>query len=85
MTGCSRREDLHRSLVLASVLTGLVMDYCVLSKYCHACKLTDAKNLPPEELAAWKTDHATDCCQNYFNLSKAMESEAVKTFVESLH
>ena len=77
-------EGLHLSLVLGlgvciNVLTGLVVDYCVLSKCCHACKLMDAKNLPPEELAAWKADHATDCCQNHSKSSKAMESEAAKT------
>ena len=65
--------------VCIDVLTGLVVDYCVLSKCCHACKLMDAKNLPPEELAAWKADHATDCCQNHSKSSKAMESEAAKT------
>ena len=40
--------------ICIDVLTGYVVDYVVLSKYCHACKLQEAKNLPEAELAAWR-------------------------------
>ncbi|XP_076462944.1 uncharacterized protein LOC143295248 [Babylonia areolata] len=44
--------------ICINILTGLIIDYCVLSKYCHACKLAESKNLPDPELAAWKEAHA---------------------------
>uniref|UniRef100_A0A0B7BRA1 Uncharacterized protein n=1 Tax=Arion vulgaris TaxID=1028688 RepID=A0A0B7BRA1_9EUPU len=46
--------------IYIDVLTGLVVDYCVMSKYCHVCKLKAAKNLPVAELASWKKQHAPD-------------------------
>lgn len=61
-----------------NVLTGLVIDYEVLSKYCHACKMTEAKDLPARQLAAWKEQHAPDCCQNHQLSSKAMEQDVAK-------
>ena len=64
--------------ICTDVLTGYVVDYVVLSKYCHACKLQEAKNLPEAELAAWREEHATDCCQNHHQSSKSMEQEAAK-------
>ena len=53
--------------ICIDVLSGLVIDYDVLSKYCHACKMTEAKDLPARDLAAWKEQHAPDCCQNHQN------------------
>ncbi|XP_076455485.1 uncharacterized protein LOC143290080 [Babylonia areolata] len=65
--------------VCIDILTGLVVDFCVLSKYCHACKLKEAQqDLSAEVMAAWKEGHAADCCQNHFQSSKSMESEAAK-------
>lgn len=64
--------------ICIDVLTGLVIDFEILSKYCHACKLTEAKHLPERDLAAWKEEHAPDCCQNHQLSSKAMEQEAAK-------
>ena len=61
-----------------NVLTGLVIDYEVLSKYCHACKMTEAKDLPARQLAAWKEQHAPDCCQNHQLSSKALEQDVAK-------
>lgn len=60
------------------VLTGYVVDYVVLSKYCHTCKIQEAKNLPEAEMVAWREEHAADCCQNHHLSSKSMEQEAAK-------
>ena len=64
--------------ICIDVLTGYVVDYVVLSKYCHACKLQEAKNLPEAELAAWREKHAANCCWNHHLSSKSMEQEAAK-------
>ena len=42
------------------VLTGLVIDYDVLTKYCHACNV-NTKRIPHVELLVWKAAHARDC------------------------
>ena len=64
--------------VCIDVMTGLVVDYELLSKYCHACKLMEAKHLPAQELADWKERHADECCVTHTLSSKAMEQEAAK-------
>ena len=51
------------------VLTGLIIDYHVLSKYFHACEV-NTKRIPPAELLVWKTAHARDCCINHNQSSK---------------
>lgn len=63
--------------ICIDVLTGLVVDFAVLSKYCHACKLKEA-SLTADELAEWRQQHADDCCINHTKSSKAMEQEAAK-------
>lgn len=67
--------------VCIDVLTGLVVDFHVLSKYCHACKLKEA-TLPADQLAQWKEQHQANCCINHTKSSKAMEQEAAKTMWE---
>ena len=62
--------------VCIDIMTGLVVDYEVLSKYCHACKLTEAKHLPADQLRRWREEHQPDCCMNHD--SKAMEQEAAR-------
>ncbi|XP_070175236.1 uncharacterized protein [Littorina saxatilis] len=64
--------------VVIDVLTGLVVDFHVMSKYCHACKLQEAQNFPAEEMEAWRAAHAPKCCRNHHASSKAMEQEAAK-------
>ena len=64
--------------VCIDVLTGLVVDFEVLSKYCHACKLAEGQNLPDIEMAEWRASHAPDCCKNHNQSSKAMEQEVAK-------
>ena len=54
------------------LLTGLVIDYHVVSRYCHVCEV-NAKRLPHVELLVWKAVHAPDCCISHNQFSKAME------------
>ncbi|XP_048243127.1 uncharacterized protein LOC125376009 [Haliotis rufescens] len=61
------------------VLTGLVIDYEVLSKYCHACTLhINSLGQDTTEFRQWYEGHAGRCCQNYEGSSNAMEVEAAK-------
>ena len=54
------------------VLTGLVIDYHVLSKYCHACEV-NTKRIPHVDFLVWKAAYARDCCINHNQSSKAMK------------
>ena len=61
------------------VLTGLVVDYIVLSKFCHACtrkkvELGDTSKAYQE----WYTNHKEECAINYEGSSNAMEPEAAR-------
>ena len=58
--------------VCIDVLTGLVIDLHVLSKYCHACEV-NSKRIPHVVLLVWKAAHARDCRINHNQSSKAME------------
>ena len=62
--------------VAIDILTGLVVDYHIMSKYCHACKEAESKNLTVAELGAWKQRHKDSCCVNHTASSKSMETEA---------
>ena len=59
------------------IFTGLVIDYEVLSKYCHTCTITE-KQLGKEspEFYIWKEGHKTKCAKNYDGSSPGMEVEA---------
>lgn len=67
--------------VCIDILTGLVIDFEVLSFYCHACVLKQsAKNegkITVEEFDSWREMY-TDCAKNFRGSSKAMEQEAAK-------
>lgn len=58
------------------ILTGLVIDYIVLSKYCHMCEVSK-EELNPEspEFHIWYESHkSSGCCdKNYEGSSNAME------------
>ena len=72
-----RFTSLYGVGVCIDMLTGLVIDCHVLSKYCYVCEV-NTKRLPPAELLARKAAHAPDCCINQNKSSKAMEQEAAK-------
>ena len=63
--------------VCIDVLTGLVVDFHVRSKYCHQCKLNE-KKMSTAEFQAWKDQRDHDCCINHTTSSKSMEQEAAK-------
>ena len=58
-------------------LTGLVVDYAVLSKYCVECEQV-GKKLSGEEAETWKQLHADRCAINHVGSSGSMETEAAK-------
>ena len=55
------------------VLTGLVVDYAVLCKYCVECELVGTK-LSGDELETWKQLHADRCAINHVGSSGSMEA-----------
>jgi hypothetical protein len=62
--------------VVIGVMTGLVLDYHLLSKYCHACEQNKAR-LTPDEFVAWQRGH-DDCCKNHHESSTKMEQVAAE-------
>ena len=56
------------------IMTGLIVDYHLLSKYCHAC--TKKSIMSDHNFHVWKATH--DCCQNHKEPSKKMEQVAPK-------
>ena len=64
--------------VVIEISTVLIVDFEVLSKYCHACKLAEAKGMSDQDFFEWREGHRADCCINFEGSSKAMESEAAR-------
>ena len=58
-------------------ISGLVMDYIVLSKYCVECQLVGEK-LEGEEKALWMEAHRDVCDRNHTGSSGSMETEGTK-------
>ena len=59
------------------ICTGLVIDYVVLSKYCHACTIKESElGVDSTEFNTWYDNHKDDCAINYVGSSNAMEMEA---------
>ncbi|KAK1885412.1 2-dehydro-3-deoxyphosphooctonate aldolase [Dissostichus eleginoides] len=67
--------------VCIDILTGLVIDYEILSSYCHACALKgnakQEQKITEEEYDSWRQTHS-DCARNFAGSSKAMEQESAK-------
>lgn len=65
--------------VVIELYTGLVIDFCVMSKYCHECAITK-KELGEHspEFSIWYSGHASDCSINYRGSSGAMEVTAAE-------
>lgn len=63
------------------ILTGLVIDFEVLSSYCHSCALKESAmnegKISEQEFSSWRETHS-DCSKNFKSSSKAMEQEAAK-------
>ena len=64
--------------VVIDVLTGYVIDFEVMSSYCHVCavNVTKLDNMTDAARQAWERQHAPDCQRNHDGSSKAMEKEA---------
>ena len=61
------------------VTTGLIVDYAVLSKYCHSCAIHEKKfGADSPEYRRWYADHEEDCAINYQGSSNAMETEGAR-------
>ncbi|KAL2087970.1 hypothetical protein ACEWY4_016798 [Coilia grayii] len=67
--------------VCIDILTGLVVDFEVLSSYCHTCTLRECARrdgkCTQEEFEEWRETHV-DCVKNFSGSSKAMEQEVAK-------
>ena len=69
--------SLYGVAAVIDVLTGLVVDYVVLSKYCHACALKkNIFDIESEDFKLWYEGHKDQCAINYTGSSNAMEVEA---------
>ena len=71
--------SMHGVAAVIEVVTGLDVDFVVLSTYCHSCSLKRAECR--DNAAAfdtWYVDHRDDCSINYHGSSNAMEVEAAK-------
>ena len=53
--------------IVVDLMTGLALDYEVLSKYCLACSLSlrEKKDMTQVERDEWKRDHEPQCQKNY--------------------
>lgn len=71
----------HASLfgigIVIDILTGLVVDFEIVSKYCQACIVAE-KDLGSSspEFHVWHSSHATECQKNYNGSSNSMEMHA---------
>ena len=67
--------SLYGFAAVIDVLTGLVLDYEILSKYCHVCAIKKAElGESSVEFEAWKETH-DNCAVNYEGSSNSMEVE----------
>ena len=62
--------------VVIEIQTGLVLDYEIMSKFCHACTAVENKTMTPGERLLWEQEHLGKCKKNHNGSSKAMEKEA---------
>ncbi|GFX84806.1 uncharacterized protein TNCV_125741 [Trichonephila clavipes] len=65
--------------IVIDILTGLIVDYEILSKYCSEC--TTAKRDLGEnsaEYSIWCKSHQEECSENYVGSSNATEIKAVE-------
>lgn len=63
--------------IVIDMLTGLAIDFEMMSKYCHVCACNLRKvHASEEEKAAWEEKHRNECDINHEGSSKAMEADA---------
>lgn len=61
--------------IAIDLITGLVLDFKVYSRYCHACALKERK-LKSDEFKCWFEMHKDSCDKNFFGTSGSMEAAA---------
>ena len=77
-----RGHSSHHGLgVVIELSTGLVLDYKVLSNYCHGCAIGPEVSSP--KYAAWKEKHVHKCQRNYKGSANSMEVAAAKRIFTS--
>ena len=71
-------SSLYGVAAVIDVLTGYVLDFEVLSKFCHVCAANECRlrQMSEREREAWFDNHIASCSINYEGSSKAMEKEA---------
>ncbi|GFT92142.1 uncharacterized protein TNCV_3151171 [Trichonephila clavipes] len=63
--------------IIIDILSGLVLDFEVLSKYCHNCVVTGRDmGVDSAEFHIWQKGHADECDKNFDGTSGAMEMHA---------
>ncbi|KAF8773823.1 hypothetical protein HNY73_016446 [Argiope bruennichi] len=73
----------HSSLygigIIVDILTGLIIDYEIISKYCPECT-TSKKDLGGKspEFSIWYKTHKSECSKNYMGSSNSMEIKAAE-------
>lgn len=74
--------SLYGIAAVIEVNTGLILDYTVLSKYCHMCSIkeTEFKGKETPEFQRWFPTH--ECCINHAGSSNAMETVAARILWE---
>ncbi|GFU38536.1 uncharacterized protein TNCV_3399681 [Trichonephila clavipes] len=63
--------------IIIDILSGLVLDFEVLSKYCHNCAVAGRDmGVDSAEFHIWQKGHADECDKNFDGTSGAMEMHA---------
>ena len=71
--------SMHGVAAVIDVVTGLVVDFEVLSMYCHSCSCKKPQlGADSPAFTAWYAEHKDNCSINYHGSSNAMEVEAAK-------
>ena len=72
-------------IFVISVATGEILDYCVKSLFCHACKAHCNDDRNSDEHKKWKEEHQPKCEVNHHGSSEDMEATAaVEIFTRSI-
>ena len=74
MMGLGRKEVMLLTSVI-DLVTGLPIDFEVLSNFCHKCKIAESSKDVSDE---WKLKHAENCQKNFGGTSNGMEVECAK-------
>ena len=62
-------------VIVMSFETGRILDFEVLSKYCHQCALHSGDDTTSSAYLEWWEEHEPNCAKNFQGSSPAMESQ----------